>query len=99
MRVFELLILIELPFLKQGSRRVLPQEEGGQSPFKGVPEEHGGPGVCLLPTIKIAMTVTARARQVLVDVVIAVEHQATSDAGASRAAVGESSFQGLSGAN
>src|SRR5438552_3603615 len=40
MRVFELLILIELPFLKQGSHCVLPQEIGSQSPFKGPPEEH-----------------------------------------------------------
>src|SRR5205809_7816862 len=96
MRVFELLILIELPFLKQGSRRVLPQEEGGQSPLKGAPEEHGGPGRFFLPTIKIAMTVTARARQVLVDLGRAVDDQATSDPGASSAAAGQGSFQPLS---
>src|SRR2546425_7095658 len=45
LRVLELLILIELPFLKQHSRRVLPQKEGGQSAFESAPEEHGCPGV------------------------------------------------------
>src|SRR5207247_4200051 len=45
MRVFQLLILIELPFLKQGSRRVLAQKEGGHSPCKGASEQHRFPGV------------------------------------------------------
>src|SRR2546427_11830148 len=99
MRVFKLLILIQLPFLKQGSRRVLPQKEGGQSAFKGASEEHGGPDVFLLPAIEIAMTVAPRAGQVLTDLGIAVDHEATSDPGESSAAVGESSFQRLSGAN
>src|SRR5207302_4049838 len=83
MRVFELLILIELPFLKQGSRCVLPQKEGGQSAFKGAPEEHGGPDVFLLPAIEIAMTVAAWAGQILADVGIAIGHEATSDSGGS----------------
>src|SRR5207245_11564191 len=74
MRVLELLILIELPFSKQGSRCVLPQEIGSQSPFKGTPEEHGCPGVFLLPAIEIAMTVAARAGQVLADLGVAVYH-------------------------
>src|SRR2546425_9042321 len=99
MRVLELLILIELPRLKQGSRCVLAQEVGGQSAFKGAPEEHGCPGVFLFPAIEIAMTVAARASQVLADLGVAVYHQATSDPGGSSAAVGESSFQRLRGAN
>src|SRR5439155_544305 len=99
MRVSELLILIDLPLRKQGSRRVLPEKVGGQSPFKGTPEEHGCPGVFFLPAIQIAMTVAARAGQVLADLGIAVHHQATSDSGGSSAAIGESSFQRLSGAN
>src|SRR5438034_9615825 len=99
MRVLELLILIELPLLKQGSRRVLAEEVGGQSAFKGAPEEHGCPSIFLLPAIQITMTVAARAGQILADLGIAVDHQATSDPGESSAAVGESSFQRLSGAN
>src|SRR5205814_2684643 len=99
MRVLELLILIELPFLKQGSRCVLAQKNGGQSAFKSAPEEHGGPGVFLFPAIEIAMTVAARAGEVLADLGVAVDHEATSDSGGSSAAVGESSFQRLSGAN
>src|SRR5439155_27165871 len=99
MRVFELLILIELPFLKQSSRRVLAQKEGGQSPFKGATEQHGGPSVFLLPAIEITMTVAARAGEVLADLGIAVDHEATSDSGGSSAAVGESSCQRVSGAN
>src|SRR5205807_7769735 len=88
MRVFELLILTEFPFLKQGSRRVLPEKVGGQSPFKGATEEHGGPGVFFLPAIEIAMTVESGAGQVLDDLGIAVHHQATSDSGGSSAAIG-----------
>src|SRR2546425_9458375 len=53
MRVLELLILIEFPFLKQGSRRVLAEEVGGQSTFKGAPEEHGCPSIFLFPAIQI----------------------------------------------
>src|SRR5438552_18267885 len=98
MRVFQLLILIELPFLKQGSRRVLAQKEGGQSAFKGASEEHGCPAVLLLPTIEIAMTVAARACQVLADLGVAINHEATSDSGGSPLAVDESSFQRLKGA-
>src|SRR5438309_6231119 len=99
LRVLKLLILRELPFLKQGSRRVLAQKEGGQSAFKGAPEEHGGPGVFLLPAIEITMTITARAGEVLAELGVAIDHEATSDSGGSSAAVGESSFQRLSGAN
>src|SRR2546426_8467650 len=99
MRELELLILIELPFLKQGSRCVLLQEIGSQSPFKGASEEHGCPGVFLLPTIEITMTVAARAGEVLADLGIAIDHEATSDSGGSSAVVGESSFQRLNGAN
>src|SRR5437879_8184681 len=99
MRVLDLLILTEFPFLKQGSRRVLAQKEGGQSPFKGATEEHGCPGVFFLPAIEIAMTVASRAGQVLADLGIAVHHQATSDSGGSSAAIGESSFRRLSGAH
>src|SRR5439155_19252959 len=99
MRVLELLILIELPFLKQGSRRILAQEIGGKSPFKGAPKKHGCPGVFLLPTIEMAMTVAARADEILAGLGVAINHQATSDSGGSSLAVGESSFQRLSGAN
>src|SRR5205807_7371383 len=67
MRVFELLILTELPFLKQGSRCVLAQKEGRQSAFKGASEEHGCPGIFFFPAIEITMTVAARAGQVLAD--------------------------------
>jgi hypothetical protein len=98
MRVLELLILIKLPFLKQGDRRVLAEEIGVQSAFKGAPEEHGCPNVFLLPAIQITMTVAPRARQILADLGIAVDHQPTSDSGGSSAAVGESSFQRLSDA-
>src|SRR5438105_12349885 len=98
MRVLELLILIRLPLLKQGRRRVLVEKVGGQCAFKGAAEEHGCPRVFLLPAIQIAMTVAARTGQVLADLSIAVDHQATSDPRESSAAVGESSFQRLSGA-
>src|SRR2546428_10725752 len=88
MRVLELLILIRLPLLKQGRRRVLVEKVGGQCAFKGAAEEHGCPRVFLLPAIQIAMTVAARTGQVLADLGIAVDHQATSDPRESSAAVG-----------
>src|SRR5205807_1994178 len=99
MRVLELLILIRLPLLKQGSRRVLAEKVGGQCAFKGAAEEHGCPRVFLLPAIQITMTIASRAGEVLADLGVAINHQATSDPGASSAAVGESSFQRLRGAN
>src|SRR3989442_11901078 len=89
MRELQLLILIQCPLLKQGSRRVLPQKVGGQSPFKGAPEKHGCPAVLFLPAIQITMTVAARAGEVLADLGVAINHQATSDPGGSSAAVGE----------
>src|SRR5439155_11730711 len=46
-RVLQALVLASRPFAKQDSCRVLAEEVGGQSPFKGSPEEHGGPGVLL----------------------------------------------------
>src|SRR5207245_7457445 len=59
-RVLELLILIELPFLKHGSGCVLPKKEGGQSAFKGASEQHGCPAVLFLPAIQITMTIAPR---------------------------------------
>src|SRR5207245_10611571 len=99
MRVFELLILIKLPLLKQHRSRVLVEKEGGQSPFKDASEEHGCPGVFLFPAIEITMTVAPRAGQVLTDLGRVVDHESTSEPGGSPAAMGESSFQRLSGAN
>src|SRR5437899_11909397 len=89
----------KVPLLKQHRSRVLVEEEGVQSPFKGASEKHGCPGVFLFPAIEITMTVAPRAGQVLTDLGIAVDHEATSDSGGSSAAVGESSFQRLRGAN
>src|SRR5207247_7601656 len=90
-RVLELLILIELPFLKQGSRGILAQKEGGQSAFKGAAEEHGGPSIFLLPAIQITMTIASRAGEVLADLAVAINNQATSDpAGSSTARVARS---------
>src|SRR5436190_20313951 len=66
-----------LPLLKQGSRCVLAQEIGGQSALKGASEEHGCPGVFLLPTVERAMAVSARAGQVVADLGVAVGHRAT----------------------
>jgi hypothetical protein len=67
MRVFELLILKKLPFLKQHVSRVLAQKEGGQSAFESASEEHGCPGIFLLPAIQITMTAAARAGEILAD--------------------------------
>src|SRR2546427_2582066 len=99
MRVLKFLILTELPFLKQGCRGILAQEVGGQSAFEGAAEEHGGPVIFLLPTIQITMTIASRAGEVLADLGVAINHQATSDPGGSSAAVGERSCQRLRGAN
>src|SRR5206468_18921 len=99
MRVLKLVLLMDGPILKQGNRRVLAEKVGAQSPFKGAAEEHGCPGIFLFPAIDITMTVASRAGEVLADLGVAINHQATSDPGGSSAAVGESSCQRLRGAN
>src|ERR1039458_4592150 len=50
-------------------------KKSGNGLFKGSAEKHGGACVFLLPTIKVAVSVTARAAKVLADLGVAVRHQ------------------------
>src|SRR5438094_3933032 len=87
------MVLIDGPFTKQRHGWVFMAEISGQGLFKGSAEEHGGPGVLLLPAVEITVAVPARAAKVVANLGIAVDHQATSDPGRSVSATGESSLQ------
>src|SRR5438477_11726305 len=88
MRVLELLILTELPFLKQGSRGILAQEVGGQSAFEGAAEDHDGPSIFLLRAIQTTMTIVTGAGVELADVGVAIRALRIGDAGESSPALG-----------
>ena len=52
-RVLERDIAISTPFLEKHCARVLSEEIGPERFFKRPAENHGGPGLFLLPTIEI----------------------------------------------
>src|SRR2546427_8685767 len=78
-RVPQALLLARRPFAKQDSCRVVAKEISGQGLFEGAPEEHGGPGILLLPAVEVAMSVAARAGQVVADLGVAVSHRVASE--------------------
>src|SRR5690242_2468281 len=53
-------------------------EVSPQGFFKGTSEKHAGAGVLLHPAIDVAISVAARATQVMTDLGVAVDHHATS---------------------
>src|SRR5208337_4777754 len=54
---------------------VFPAKKGGDGLFERSAKEHGGARVFLLPTIKVAVPVTARAAKVLADLGVGVDHR------------------------
>src|SRR2546430_2679318 len=96
-RVLQALVLAWSPLAEQNGRRVFAEEVGSQSPFEGSAEEHGGSRILLLPAIEIAVAITAWARQILADLGVAVEHQATSERPTSAGNAADSSSHWLAG--
>src|SRR2546426_10145431 len=78
-RVLQALVLAWSPLAEQNGRRVFAEEVGSQGAFEGSPEEHGGPGVFLLPAVEVAITIAAGAGQVLANLGVAIVHPATSE--------------------
>src|ERR1035441_1460404 len=74
-RVGQLQIPTRRPLLKQDSRRIFATEQSRHRLLKAAAEKHGGANVFLLPAIEIAMTVAARAGQVLGNLGVAVIHR------------------------
>jgi hypothetical protein len=74
-RVGETHVLAHAPLLEQHSRRVFTAKKGGDGLFECSAEEHGGARVFLLPSIKVAVSVTARAAKVLTDLGVGVGHR------------------------
>ena len=67
------------PVLEEYCRRIFAAKQGGHCLFEGSAEEHGGAGVFLLPSIEVAVPVTARAAQVLADLGVGVGHRDASE--------------------
>src|SRR4051812_3799098 len=72
-------VVIGGPFLKQRSRGIFAREICAKRLFECTAEEHSGPRILLLPTVKISVPIASRARQILADLGIAVGHCATSE--------------------
>ena len=87
------------PFAKQHRSGVVSAEVGGQSLLKGATEQHRRPGVFLFPAVQVAIPVAARAAEVLADLGVAVDHQATSDPVFFKHEVEDSSAHWLARAN
>src|SRR5439155_25931941 len=98
LRVLQALVLASRPLAEQDGRRVFAEEVGSQSPFERSAEEHGGSRILLLPAIEIAMAIAARAGQVLADLGLPLEHQATSEPPTSAGNAADSSSHWLAGA-
>src|SRR5213078_2587963 len=74
--VVQRLLLVLRPFAVKSYGCIFLSEVGAECLFEGAPEEHGGPGVLLLPAVEITMTIPARAAQIMADLTVAVGHDA-----------------------
>src|SRR6266481_2099053 len=66
-RVGQVHIFAQAPLLEEDSRRVFVLKKGSNGLFEGSAKEHGSAGIFFLPTIEIAVPVTARAAEILAD--------------------------------
>jgi hypothetical protein len=60
--------------LEQHSGRVFTTKKGADGLFEGSAEKHGGTRVLLLPTVEIAVPVSARTAKVLADLGVGISH-------------------------
>src|ERR1039458_4600558 len=100
-RVGQAHVLANGPLLEQHSRRVFTAKKSGDGLFERSAKEHGRARVFLLPTIKIAMPVTARATKILADLGAGVGHRGASavlEREALEIGAADSSSQWLAGA-
>src|SRR5689334_8064715 len=75
--VFHVIVFERTPFLEQDGSRVLPQEEGTQCFLEHAPKEHRSASILLSPPFQIAVAIATGAGQILTNLRIAINHQAT----------------------
>jgi hypothetical protein len=73
-RVGQVHVFAQAPLLEENGRRVFVAKKGGDGLFEGTAKEHGSAGIFFLPTIQIAVPVTARTAEVRADLRIRVIH-------------------------
>src|SRR6185312_2482873 len=79
--VFHVIVFERAPFLEQDGSRVLPQEEGTQCFLERAPKEHRSASILLSPPFQIAVAITTWAGQIMPNLRVAIDHQATPVAG------------------
>src|SRR6266704_3690828 len=67
-------IAVCIPFLEKHSSAILLRKVGTESFFKAATEDHCCPCLFFPPSIQIAVTIAARAAQVLTDLRVAIDH-------------------------
>src|SRR6185369_10903085 len=95
--VIHVIVLECAPFLEQDGSSVLPQEEGTQCFLERAPKEHRSASILLSPPFEIAVAITTWAGQILTNLRVAINHQATPAVGLETEA--DSSSHWLAGAN
>ncbi len=68
-------IAVRIPFFEKHGSAILLTKVGPQSFFKAATEDHRCPRLFFPPSIQIAVTVAARAAQVLADLRVAIDHR------------------------
>src|SRR5689334_20077279 len=96
--VFHVIVSERAPFLEQDRSRVLPQEEGTQCFLERAAKQHCRANVLLPPSSEIAAAITTVAGQMMINLRVAINHQATPAIGLETEA-DDSSSHWLAGAN
>src|SRR6266853_3372826 len=73
-RVGQVHVFAHAPLLEENGRRVFVTKKGSNGLFEGTAKEHGSAGIFFLPTVEVAVSVTARAAEVGADLRIRVIH-------------------------
>src|SRR5512133_1089151 len=96
--VIHAIVLERAPFLEQDHSWVVPQEEGAQCFLERAPKEHRSASILLSPPFEIAVAIATGAGQILTNLRVAINHQATPVVGLETEA-DDSSSHWLAGAN
>src|SRR6266478_6616840 len=73
--VFEGSITESLPFLEQHCATILFAEISSQGILKAATESHSRARLLFAPTVEVAVTITARAAEILADLRVAIHHR------------------------
>src|SRR5216684_8935246 len=72
---FEGSIAVGLPFFEQHSATILFTEVRSQSALKAAAESHSRTSFFFTPAIEVAVTIAARAAEILADLRVAIDHR------------------------